>query len=79
MLLRLLLIEHALLLLGGLLLGTISGALAVWPALRAPGTPVPWGDLVLALTFILVSGLLVIIIATRRALAGTTIDALRKE
>lgn len=79
MLLRLLLIEHAVLLLGGLLLGTISGALAVWPALRAPGTPVPWGDLGLALLVILVSGLLVIVVATRRALAGTTIDALRKE
>jgi putative ABC transport system permease protein len=79
MLLRLLLIEHALLLLGGLLLGTISGALAVWPALRAPGTPVPWGDLGVALLVILVSGLLVIVVATKRALAGTTIDALRKE
>ena len=79
MLLRLLLIEHALLLLGGLLLGTISGALAVWPALRAPGTPVPWGDLGVALLFILLSGLLVIVVATKRALAGTTIDALRKE
>jgi hypothetical protein len=67
------------LLLGGLLLGTISGALAVWPALRAPGTPVPWGDLGVALLFILLSGLLVIVVATKRALAGTTIDALRKE
>ena len=79
MLLRLLLTEHALLLMGGLLLGAASGALAVWPALRAPGTPVPWGDLGVAAAVILVSGLLVIVVATRRALAGTTIDALRKE
>jgi hypothetical protein len=32
-----------------------------------------------ALAVILASGLLVILVATRRALAGTTIDALRKE
>jgi len=79
MLLRLLLTEHALLLLGGLALGAGSGALAVWPALRAPGTPVPWGDLGLAAVIIMVSGLLVIVVATNRALRGTTIDALRKE
>jgi ABC-type lipoprotein release transport system permease subunit len=79
LLLRLLLTEHALLLLAGLLLGAVSGAVAIWPALRAPGTPVPWGDLGVALAVILASGLLVILVATRRALAGTTIDALRKE
>lgn len=79
MLLRLVLTEHALLLLGGLLLGAGSGALAVWPALKAPGTPVPWGDLGLAALVILVSGLLVIVVATHRALRGTTIEALRKE
>lgn len=79
LLLRLVLTEHALLLLGGLLLGAGSGALAVWPALRAPGTPVPWGDLGLAAAIILISGLLVIVVATQRALRGTSIDALRKE
>jgi ABC-type antimicrobial peptide transport system permease subunit len=78
-LLRLVLTEHALLLIGGLLLGAASGALAVWPALKAPGTPVPWGDLGLAFTVILISGLVVIVVATRRALAGTSIEALRKE
>lgn len=79
MLLRLVLTEHALLLLGGLLLGAGSGALAVWPALKAPGTPVPWDDLGLVAVIILVSGLLVIVVATHRALRGTTIEALRKE
>jgi putative ABC transport system permease protein len=79
LLLRLVLTEHALLLIAGLALGVGSGALAVWPALKAPGTPVPWSDLGMAFGVILVSGLLVIVIATRRALAGTTIDALRKE
>jgi len=79
LLLRLVLTEHALLLIAGLLLGAGSGALAVWPALKAPGTPVPWGDLGMAFGVILASGLLVIVVATRRALAGTSIDALRKE
>jgi hypothetical protein len=79
LLLRLVLTEHALLLIGGLLLGAASGALAVWPALKAPGTPVPWGDLGLAFTVILFSGLVVIVVATRRALGGTSIEALRKE
>ncbi len=79
LLLRLVLTEHALLLIAGLALGAGSGALAVWPALKAPGTPVPWGDLGVALTVILVSGLLVIVVATRRALSGTSIEALRKE
>ena len=79
LLLRLVLTEHALLLIAGLLLGAGSGALAVWPALKAPGTPVPWGDLGMAFGVILVCGLLVIVVATRRALAGTSIDALRKE
>ena len=79
LLLRLVLTEHALLLLGGLALGAGSGALAVWPALRAPGTPVPWSDLGVAAIVILASGLLVIVVATKRALSGTTIEALRKE
>ena len=78
-LMRLLIIEHGLLLVAGLAVGAGAGALAVWPALTAPGTPVPWLDLIAALHFILFSGLAWIAIATRRALSGTTIHALRKE
>jgi putative ABC transport system permease protein len=78
-LLRLLIIEHALLLVAGLAVGAGAGALAVWPALSAPGTPVPWRDLIAAFHFILFSGLAWIAFATRRALAGTTVHALRSE
>lgn len=78
-LLRLLIIEHALLLVAGLAIGAGAGVLAVWPALSAPGTPVPWLDLSGAFAIILISGLVWIAVATRRALSGTTIHALRKE
>lgn len=78
-LLRLLMLEHALLLVAGLAVGAGAGALAVWPALSAPGTPVPWRDLSAAFALILVSGLVWIAVATRRALSGTTVHALRRE
>ncbi len=78
-LLRLLIAEHALLLIVGLVIGAGAGVLAVWPALTALGTPVPWRDLVAAFHFILFSGLAWIAFATRRALTGTTVNALRRE
>jgi putative ABC transport system permease protein len=71
--------EHAVLLVVGLVLGALTGALAVYPALTSTGTPVPWVDLVFALGIIVISGLVVIVAATRHALMGYVSDALRKE
>ena len=71
--------EHAVLLVVGLVLGALTGSLAVYPALTSAGTPVPWVDLVFALVIIVISGLIVIAGATRHALMGRVSDALRKD
>jgi hypothetical protein len=75
----LILVEHAVLLVVGLVLGALTGALAVYPALTSAGTPVPWVDLVFALIIIVISGLIVIAGATRHAVMGHVSDALRKD
>jgi ABC-type lipoprotein release transport system permease subunit len=75
----LIVIEHSLLLLVGLMLGAMTGALAVYPALTSSGSPVPWVDLIFALMIIVISGIIVIAASTRHALMSNVSDALRKE
>ena len=76
---RLVLSEHGALLGVGLALGTIAAAVAVLPAILAPGTRLPWGSLALTLIAVLLNGLLWTWLATAYALRGNLLTALRNE
>jgi ABC-type lipoprotein release transport system permease subunit len=71
--------EHAVLQGAGLLLGIVAAALAVLPVLLSPGAAVSTGSLVLTLGLIFASGILWTWAATRVALRGDLLAALRDE
>ena len=71
--------EHGALLAFGLIVGTGAAALAVTPALLSPGAALPFGTLGLTLTGILLNGLGWAWLATRHALRGRLLDALRND
>jgi hypothetical protein len=73
---RLVLIEHALLLLTGLGLGLVAAAVALLPHLAA-GSPLPWGHLGLVLAGVLAAGLTAGLWAVRAALRAELLPALR--
>ena len=60
-------------------LGAVAAALAVLPAILAPGTQLPWGSLALTLAAILLNGLLSTWLATTYSLRGNLLAALRNE
>ena len=76
---RMILGEHVVLLVGGVFLGLISAALAVWPNLRQGGGDVPVGVLASLLAAILVFGILVCAAAAWSAVRGRLTDAIRRE
>ncbi|MCX6995985.1 MAG: hypothetical protein NTV49_02610 [Kiritimatiellaeota bacterium] len=76
---HLLLSEHGLLILLGLIVGLVAALLAVLPALRAPGAAVPAGRLLLVLVGLALGGFLWIWLAARAALRGPLLAALRNE
>lgn len=76
---RLVLSEHAALLGLGLLVGVLAAAVAVLPTVLAPATPLPWGTVALTLAGLLVSGMLWTWLATRLAVRGRLLEALRNE
>jgi ABC-type antimicrobial peptide transport system permease subunit len=76
---RLILSEHWLLLLLGLVCGVFAGLVAVLPALRSPGADIPYTSLALTLFAILVSGALWTWLAAKLALRGPLLTALRNE
>ncbi len=75
----LVLIEHGALLVLGLSLGILTAALAILPALLTPGRPLPVGSLALTLAGVLLNGALWTWLATRYALRGNLLEALRNE
>jgi len=76
---RLVLSEHAVLLGLGLGIGLIAAAVAVLPAVLSPGAQLPYGSLALTLGLVLVNGLIWTWMATRMALRGELLGALRNE
>ncbi len=76
---RLLLWEHWLLLVAGLVCGTLAALIAVLPALTSPGTRIPWGSLAGIVAAVTASGAAWTYIATALALRGNLIGALRNE
>lgn len=76
---RLVLGEHLVLLVAGLLLGVVSALLAVWPALRQGGGDLPLGFLGLLLAAVFVFGVAVCAAAVQAAIRGRLIEAIRRE
>ncbi len=76
---RLVLIEHGALLGIGLGIGMLAAAVAVLPSLLAPGRHLPWLSLGLTLVAVLANGALWTGMATRYALRGNLLVALRNE
>ena len=71
--------EHALLLALGLALGTAAAAIAVLPAWLSAATGLPWGTLSVVLAAVGLNGMVWAWIATRIALRGKLLEALRGE
>jgi len=71
--------EHWLLLAMGLFVGVVSAAIAVLPALLSPGARVPYVLLASILGGVVISGLLWTWLASRIALRGPILAALREE
>jgi hypothetical protein len=76
---RLLLIENGALLALGLALGVVAAAVAVLPALLSPSAQLPVVSLTLTLVVVLINGALWTWAATRFALRGDLLAALRNE
>jgi putative ABC transport system permease protein len=76
---RLVLVEHALLVLLGLGLGCAAAALAVMPSVLGPGEGLPWRTLGVTLGAVLVNGLVWTWVATRLACRGKLLAALGGE
>jgi putative ABC transport system permease protein len=71
--------EHSLLLLAGLLIGLVAAAVAVLPALTTPGRNVAIVSAGLTVLAVLVNGFFWTWLAARRALKGDLLQALRNE
>jgi putative ABC transport system permease protein len=76
---RMVLGEHALLLVLGLGLGLLAAIIAILPALLSPGGEIPWRSLPLTLVGVFVNGALWTWLAARFALRGELLAALRNE
>ncbi|HPA19412.1 MAG TPA: ABC transporter permease [Verrucomicrobiae bacterium] len=76
---RLVLREHILILALGTACGIVPAVLATWPAIRATGGTLPLLGLTCTLAGVIAAGALSVHAATRRALAGNLVAALRDE
>ena len=71
--------EHVALLIGGVLLGLVSAALAVWPNLKQGGGDLPVAFLVALLIGIIAFGFAACALAATIAVRGRLIEAIRRE
>lgn len=76
---RLLLLEHGLLLLLGVACGVAAAIAAVWPAIQQSATAGSAATTLLIIALVLAFGLFWVTLATRLALRGHLLDALRQE
>jgi putative ABC transport system permease protein len=75
----LVLVEHVGLLMAGLLIGTISALMAVYPSLQSPGADIPYASLAATLGVICTTGFVWTWLAAQSALNGRFLDALRNQ
>jgi putative ABC transport system permease protein len=71
--------EHVTLLILGLVVGVVAAAIGVMPALLSPGSQIPYKSLAITLAAVLLNGMIWTWLATRFALRGRLLDALRNE
>lgn len=71
--------ENTVLLLWGLIVGTVSALLAMLPHLLSIGTDFPWGNATLMLIAVAVVGTLAASVAVRSAVRLPTLETLRRE
>ena len=76
---RLVMIENALLLIGGLGVGVAAALVAVLPHAFGGGASVPWVSLAITLAVVLVVGLAAGLVAVRATLRAPLLPALRDE
>ena len=71
--------EHVVLLISGLVLGTVSALVAVWPTLRQSAQSLPLGFLGILWLAVLAFGIAACAVAVTAALRGRLLDAVRRE
>lgn len=71
--------EHWILMIFGLMIGIVSALIAALPALRSPGIKFPFMFMIATLTLIILNGLVWTLIASRISTSGDLISALRNE
>lgn len=76
---RMVLSEHVVLLISGLVLGTVSALVAVWPTLRQSAQSLPLGFLGILWLAVLAFGIAACAVAVTAALRGRLLDAVRRE
>jgi len=76
---RMVMMEHAVLLLGGLGVGVLAALVAVFPHLAAGGATIPWASLAGTLGLVLAVGLATGLFAVRATLVTPLLPALRGE
>ncbi|MBI1177241.1 FtsX-like permease family protein [bacterium] len=76
---RMVLTEHALLLVLGLGLGLITAIIAILPAILSPTGGIPWRSMPITLLAVFLNGAIWTWVATRIALRGELLSALRSE
>ena len=77
--LRLVAAEYLLILVSGLIIGTVSALIGLIPTMLAQDTPIPWGFIAAILLVIFISGLLWIVLPVRTALKKNLVKSLRTE
>ena len=76
---RMVFYEHAGIMLGGLLFGSVSALVAIFPVLKQQGGSVPYLSLLVMVAAIAVSGIIWIWLGTSMAIGGGIMDGLRSE
>ena len=71
--------EHVVLLVAGLVLGIVCAVVAVWPSVRQSAQGLPWGFLGALWLGVLGFGVVVCWVAVRGAVKGRLLDAIRRE
>ncbi len=71
--------EHAVLLIAGVVVGAVSAAIAVWPSLAQSARDLPLGFIGSLMALILACGLVVCFASSAAAMRGRLLDAVRRE
>ena len=76
---RLIISEHSVLLFSGIVIGIISALIAAFPALKQPGTEIPYISIIVLLALIVINGGFWLYFSTNRATKRDILPSLRNE